>query len=239
MAISKKKTTKKSTAKSRSVKKTATRKAKAAAKKTRATVKKSAARKSTRKKATTVKTTKKKAVKKRTVKSKRIQKTAKKTVARKKTTAKKSSKSRHGARLVVHKSRRKTKKKASKKSKYMDTTQLQHFHNLLLQWKAELMKEVDKTVEHMRTETTQFADPADRASKEEEFNLELKTRNRERKLLQKIDNALKNINKNNYGYCVSCGAEIGFKRLEVRPTALLCIDCKTLQEYQEKQTIED
>ncbi|MGU9978287.1 MAG: RNA polymerase-binding protein DksA [Candidatus Oxydemutatoraceae bacterium WSBS_2016_MAG_OTU14] len=163
---------------------------------------------------------------------------AKKPVAKKSSAVDKTSKQKstikRGARLIVHKERT---KKQSRKNKSMTQEKLQYFRSLLLKWKEDLMQEVDKTVSHMRSDTTQLADPADRATKEEEFSFELKTRNRERKLIQKIDNALENIAKNKYGYCISCGAAIGFKRLQVRPTALVCIDCKTLQESQEKQTL--
>ena len=118
---------------------------------------------------------------------------------------------------------------------YMSEQQLTHFSELLLQWKKELMKEVDRTVNHMQTEVTNFADPADRATQEEEFGLELRTRDRERKLIKKIDEALGMIGNEEYGYCNLCGAEIGIRRLEARPTATMCIDCKTMQEHRERQ----
>ena len=102
-------------------------------------------------------------------------------------------------------------------------------------WKLELMQEVDRTVHHMQDEAANFPDPADRASQEEEFSLELRARDRERKLIKKIDETLQLIEDNEYGWCDSCGVEIGIRRLEARPTATLCIDCKTLAEIREKQ----
>jgi DnaK suppressor protein len=118
---------------------------------------------------------------------------------------------------------------------YMSKAQLEHFRALLLAWKQELMEEVDRTVGHMKQDAANFADPADRATQEEEFGLELRARDRERKLCKKIDEALRNIDLGNYGYCDACGVEIGIRRLEARPTATLCIDCKTLAEIKEKQ----
>ncbi len=118
---------------------------------------------------------------------------------------------------------------------YMSKEQLAHFRELLLAWKQELMEEVDRTVGHMKQEAANFADPADRATQEEEFGLELRARDRERKLCKKIDESLRNIELGNYGYCEACGVEIGIRRLEARPTATLCIDCKTLAEIKEKQ----
>ena len=118
---------------------------------------------------------------------------------------------------------------------YMNDTQKSHFCDILLAWKAELMEEVDRTVSHMKDEAANFPDPADRATQEEEFSLELRTRDRERKLIKKIESTLEHIDQDDYGYCNSCGVEIGIKRLEARPTANLCIDCKTLDEIREKQ----
>lgn len=118
---------------------------------------------------------------------------------------------------------------------YMSKPQLAHFRELLLMWKQELVEEVSRTVGHMKQDAANFADPADRATQEEEFGLELRARDRERKLCKKIDEALRNIDIGNYGYCEACGVEIGIRRLEARPTATLCIDCKTLAEIKEKQ----
>lgn len=169
-------------------------------------------------------------------------KAAKKTVSKKKTTTKKAG----------------SKKTAVKKSvtagtvaadagfkpyeprkgeEYMNEDQKQHFRQLLLAWKRDLMEEVDRTVHHMQDEAANFPDPSDRATQESEFSLELRARDRERKLIKKIDEALQAIKDDDYGFCHSCGIEIGIRRLEARPTATLCIDCKTLDEIREKQMI--
>jgi DnaK suppressor protein len=118
---------------------------------------------------------------------------------------------------------------------YMSDDQVEHFHNILLKWKEKLMSEVDTTVVHLKTDAEAYADPLDRAAQEEGFNLELRTRDRERKLIKKIEEALDWINEGVYGYCEDCGAEIGVRRLEARPTAAKCIDCKTYSEIREKQ----
>jgi DnaK suppressor protein len=119
---------------------------------------------------------------------------------------------------------------------YMGEPQREHFRRILMQWKRELMVEVDRTVHHMQDEAANFPDPNDRATQESEFSLELRARDRERKLIKKIDEALASVSSGDYGYCESCGVEIGIRRLEARPTATLCIDCKTLDEIREKQT---
>ncbi len=124
-----------------------------------------------------------------------------------------------------------------KGEEYMNSDQLEHFRQLLTAWKKELQEEVERTVHHMRDDATNYADPADRATQEEEFALELRTRDRERKLIRKIDQTLEMIRKEDYGYCEQCGVEIGLRRLEARPTATLCIDCKTLEEIREKQRV--
>ena len=118
---------------------------------------------------------------------------------------------------------------------YMNENQRAHFRNILMGWKKELMEEVDRTVHHMQDEAANFPDPNDRATQESEFSLELRTRDRERKLIKKIDEALISLEDGEYGYCDSCGVEIGIRRLEARPTATQCIDCKTLDEIREKQ----
>ncbi|NOQ63438.1 MAG: RNA polymerase-binding protein DksA [Methyloprofundus sp.] len=118
---------------------------------------------------------------------------------------------------------------------YMNNAQQEHFRDILTNWKNELMIEVDRTVDHMRDDAANYPDPNDRASQESEFSLELRTRDRERKLLKKIGESLANLDSDDYGYCESCGIEIGVRRLEARPTADLCIDCKTLDEIREKQ----
>lgn len=118
---------------------------------------------------------------------------------------------------------------------YMNERQEEHFRQILRAWKSDLMEEVDRTVHHMQDEAANFPDPNDRATQESEFSLELRTRDRERKLIKKIDATLDKIDNHEYGYCESCGVEIGIRRLEARPTATQCIDCKTLDEIREKQ----
>ncbi|MBC9071923.1 RNA polymerase-binding protein DksA [Thauera sp. CAU 1555] len=118
---------------------------------------------------------------------------------------------------------------------YMSEKQLAHFRNILDTLKRELMEDIERTVHTLQDEATVFADPNDRASQESDIALELRNRDRERKLIKKIDEALGRINDGEYGYCDSCGVEIGLKRLEARPTATLCIDCKTLEEMRERQ----
>jgi len=118
---------------------------------------------------------------------------------------------------------------------YMNEEQSEHFRRILLAWKRELMEEVDRTVHHMQDEAANFPDPNDRATQESDFSMELRTRDRERKLIKKIDESLMNLDNEDYGYCDACGVEIGIRRLEARPTATQCIDCKTLDEIREKQ----
>ncbi|WP_027849088.1 RNA polymerase-binding protein DksA [Marinospirillum minutulum] len=118
---------------------------------------------------------------------------------------------------------------------YMSNEQLDHFRQILQDWKQELMEEVDRTVKNLKEEASNFADPADRATQEEEFSLELRTRDRERKLIKKINETLTSIEEGDYGYCEACGIEIGIRRLEARPTATMCVDCKSLAEIKEKQ----
>lgn len=118
---------------------------------------------------------------------------------------------------------------------YMNAAQLEHFRQVLLAWKRELMEEVDRTVHHMQDEASNFPDPNDRATQESEFGLELRTRDRERKLLKKIDSALARIDDNTYGYCEETGEEIGLKRLEARPVATLCLEAQERRELAERQ----
>ena len=125
--------------------------------------------------------------------------------------------------------------KEKKGEEYMNEKQLAHIETILLAWRQSLMEEVDRTVSHMKDEAANFPDPSDRASQEEEFSIELRTRDRERKLIKKIEDALERIKNEDFGYCEACGVEIGLKRLEARPTATLCIDCKTLSEIKERQ----
>ena len=124
--------------------------------------------------------------------------------------------------------------KEKRGEEYMNESQSAHFRAILEAWKKQLMEEVDRTVTHMKDEAANFPDPVDRASQEEEFSIELRTRDRERKLLKKITKSLQAIEDDDYGFCHSCGVEIGIRRLEARPTAELCIDCKTLDEIKEK-----
>ena len=124
---------------------------------------------------------------------------------------------------------------AKKGEEYMNAKQRGHFRKILEQLKAELSQEIDRTVHTMQDEATVFADPNDRASQESDMALELRNRDRERKLIKKIEETITRIDKDDYGYCENCGIEIGLKRLEARPTATLCIDCKTLDELREKQ----
>lgn len=118
---------------------------------------------------------------------------------------------------------------------YMNERQIAHIEKILLAWRQSLMEEVDRTVTHMKDEAANFPDPSDRASQEEEFNIELRTRDRERKLIKKIEDALERLLEDDFGFCEACGIEIGLRRLEARPTATLCIDCKTLSEIKERQ----
>ena len=118
---------------------------------------------------------------------------------------------------------------------YMNKEQLEHFRTILNSWKRDLMVEVDRTVSHMKDEAANFPDPNDRATQEEEFSLELRTRDRERKLIRKIDEALKRIDDGSYGYCLETGEEIGIKRLEARPVATLSIEAQERRERRERQ----
>lgn len=118
---------------------------------------------------------------------------------------------------------------------YMSPEQTAHFTKILEAWRNQLMEEVDRTVHHMQDEAANFPDPVDRASQEEEFSLELRNRDRERRLIKKIEKTLNKIEEDDFGFCESCGIEIGIRRLEARPTADLCIDCKTLAEMKERQ----
>jgi len=118
---------------------------------------------------------------------------------------------------------------------YMSEGQLEHFRNILLAWKRELMEEVDRTVLHMKDDAANFPDPNDRATQESEFGLELRTRDRERKLLKKIDAALQRIEDGTYGYCEETGDEIGLRRLEARPVATLCVEAQERRELAERQ----
>ncbi len=124
--------------------------------------------------------------------------------------------------------------KPKRGEKYMNERQLEHFRNILQKWRAELMEEVDRTVSHMKDEAANFPDPADRATQEEEFALELRTRDRERKLIRKIDAALERITQGTYGYCEETGEEIGLARLEARPVTTLCLEAQERHEKNER-----
>ena len=125
--------------------------------------------------------------------------------------------------------------KPKRGEEYMNEQQVEHFRDILLSWKRQLMEEVDRTLLHMQDEAANFPDPNDRATQESEFTLELRTRDRERKLIKKIDESIATVDSGDYGFCETCGIEIGIRRLEARPTATLCIDCKVLDEIREKQ----
>ena len=208
-ADTKKSTAKKTAAKKTTLKKTPVKKApvkKTAAKK--APVKKTAAKKAQ---------VKKTAVKKAPVKKTAVKKaTAKTTISKKRTTPISSYKGRKG-------------------EKYMSAAMKKHFNAVLIEWREHLREEMQKTFDHLKNKGESYADPIDRASQEEEFAFELRTRDRERKLINKIAGSLDQIKQDDYGYCYACGIEIGVKRLEARPTATHCIDCKTLDEIKEKQ----
>jgi len=122
-----------------------------------------------------------------------------------------------------------------KGEEYMSKNMLDHFRTILNAWKHELLEEVSRTVHTMQDETANHPDPNDRASQETDMSLELRSRDRERKLIKKIEEAVAKIDTGDYGFCETCGVEIGVQRLEARPTAALCIDCKTLDEIREKQ----
>lgn len=124
---------------------------------------------------------------------------------------------------------------AKKGEKYMNKKQQEHFRTVLNAWKSELEEEISRTVQQMRDVPENPPDPNDRASQETDMSLELRSRDRERKLIKKIDESIDRIDTGDYGYCEVCGVEIGVERLEARPTAELCIDCKTLDEIREKQ----
>ena len=245
------------------VRKTASRK-KVARKKVASRKKTPARKKTTRKKVAKKKATKKKATRKRVAKKKATKKAAsKKKVARKKAPSRKKPASRKKAapRKTTRKkapARKKTtaRKTVARRSKgdlltgpihgiapykarrgeeYMSDAQLEHFREILTAWKRELMFEVDRTVHHMQDEAANFPDPNDRATQESEFGLELRTRDRERKLLRKIDSSLLRIDEGSYGFCDETGEEIGLKRLEARPVATLCLEAQERRELAERQ----
>ena len=192
------------------------------------TVKKAAVKKAPAKKVAVKKAPAKKvAVKKAPAKKVAAKKTAAKKVAAKKTPAKKVSAKKRSTPISSYQGR--------KGEKYMSAAMKKHFLAVLIDWREHLKEEMQKTFDHLKNKGESYADPIDRASQEEEFAFELRTRDRERKLISKIAMSLEQIKQDDYGYCYACGIEIGVKRLEARPTATHCIDCKTLDEIKEKQ----
>ena len=247
-ASAKKKVTKKKPARKKAAKKKVTRKKVA---KKKATKKKVSKKKGSRKKVAK-KVSKKKSGKKKVAKKVSKKKASKKKVSKKKTPARKKPARRKAP------AKKKVRKKPARKPRargevlsgplhgidpykpvrgeeYMSDEQLEHFHDILSAWKRELMFEVDRTVHHMQDEAANFPDPNDRATQESEFGLELRTRDRERKLLRKIDAALLRIEDGSYGYCDETGEEIGLKRLEARPVATLCLEAQERRELAERQ----
>ncbi len=221
----------KKTAKKKAVRKKAVRK-KAAKKKVarkKATKKKVAKKKVTRKKAVS---RKKPASRKKTAGKKT---TRKKAPSRKKTSIRKAVARRSKADVLTGPIHGIAPYKPRRGEEYMSDAQLDHFREILTAWKRELMYEVDRTVHHMQDEAANFPDPNDRATQESEFGLELRTRDRERKLLRKIDSALLRIDEGTYGFCDETGEEIGLKRLEARPVATLCLEAQERRELAERQ----
>ena len=201
---------------------------KTAKKVTKKSTKVAAKSKKVTKKVTKKKATKKvaKKVAKKVTKKKAAKKVAKK-VIKKKSVAIDSDSLIHGISPYVEKAR----------EKYMNPKQVKHFRNILLAWKGNLLDEVSKTIHLMQDENINHPDPNDRASQETDMSLELRNRDRERKLLKKIDSTVAVLDAGDYGWCERCGIEIGIRRLEARPTADLCVDCKTLNEIKERQMI--
>jgi DnaK suppressor protein len=221
MAAKKKAVKSKATAKKKTVTKKKTVK-KAAPKKV--TSKKTAPRKAASKKAATKKAAPKKAAPKKAAAKKAV---AKKSPVKKKAARRTTSQIGPVPGIAPYKEK--------KGEEYMNEKQVAHFRDILLAWKRGLMEEVDRTVHHMQDDAANFPDPNDRATQESEFSMELRARDRERKLIKKIDESIRNLDGNDFGYCEACGVEIGVKRLEARPTATLCIDCKLIDEIREKQ----
>ena len=189
----------------------------------KATAKKAAPKKATAKKAAPKKVTAKKAVPKKAT----AKKAAPKKVTAKKSTPKKYEEAQFLASIKPY--------ALKKNEKYMNAGQKKHFIAILDSWADQLQIEQDRTADKIQNNITNFPDESDRATHEEEFTLELRTRERERKLLSKINESIDDLKSNNYGYCASCGIEIGIRRLEARPTATRCIDCKTIEEIHERQ----
>ena len=221
--------------------------------------KKPAKKKVTKKKVSKKKPAKKKVTKKKVSKKKPAMKKVAKKVSKKKAVSKKKTASKKKATSMKRPAAKKVARKAPARrarprgdvlsgpihgiepykpkrgEEYMSSEQLAHFHNILSAWKRELMFEVDRTVHHMQDEAANFPDPNDRATQESEFGLELRTRDRERKLLRKIESALSRIEDGSYGWCDETGEEIGLKRLEARPVATLCLEAQERRELAERQ----
>ena len=194
----------------------------------KADTKKSTAKKTPAKKTATKKAPAKKApAKKAPAKKAPAKKAPAKKVPAKKAPAKKTASRKRSTPISSYKGR--------KGEKYMSAAMKKHFNAVLIEWREHLREEMQKTFDHLKNKGESYADPIDRASQEEEFAFELRTRDRERKLINKIAGSLEQIKQDDYGYCYACGIEIGVKRLEARPTATHCIDCKTLDEIKEKQ----
>ncbi len=248
-----KKTAKKKAAKKKTTKKKTTKK-KVARKAAKKATKKTARKKATRKKAANSKVAKK-ATSARKTKAKKGT-VAKKSSAKKKPVAKKAASKKRPAKKKVAAKRTATRSRSGRTRRanvltgpvrgfepyrpkrgepYMSDAQLEHFRKLLDAWKTELMEEVDRTMLHMKDDAANFPDPNDRATQESEFGLELRTRDRERKLLKKIDAALQRVDDQSYGYCEVTGEEIGLRRLEARPVATLCVEAQERRERAEKQ----
>ena len=194
--------------------------------------------KKTTKKTTNNKNTKKAVAKKTTTKKTITKKVASKKPAAKKVTAKKTApkKAKKIEKYEEAQFLASIKPYALKKNeKYMNAKQKQHFQEILVSWKEQLQIEQDRTADKIQKNVSHFPDESDRATHEEEFTLELRTRERERKLLSKISESIEDLKSDDYGYCAACGIEIGIRRLEARPTATRCIDCKTIEEIHERQ----
>ena len=259
--VAKKKVSKKKVAKKKVAKKAASRKKVAKKKVTKKKVakKKVTKKKVAKKKVTKKKVAKKKVTKKKVAKKKVTKKKVAKKASKKKAVSKKKAPSKKKATSIKKPARKKVTRKAPARrtrprgdvlsgpihgiepykpkrgEEYMSGDQLGHFHNILSAWKSELMFEVDRTVHHMQDEAANFPDPNDRATQESEFGLELRTRDRERKLLRKIDSALARLDDGSYGFCDETGEEIGLKRLEARPVATLCLEAQERRELAERQ----
>ena len=245
--VSKKKATKKKVAKQKTSKKKPAKKTAAKKKVSKKKVAKKASKKKVAKKASKKKpVARKKAPSKKKPVARKKAPSKKKPVAKKAAASKKASRKAPARKAPARRSRSRrdvlsgpihgiAPYKAGRGEDYMGAEQLAHFQTILTAWKTELMYEVDRTVHHMQDEAANFPDPNDRATQESEFGLELRTRDRERKLLRKIESALARIEEGSYGYCEETGEEIGLKRLEARPVATLCLEAQERRELAERQ----